>query len=532
MKPPCDEIAMQSRDGTASCQGKQAMWVLAATILGSSMAFIDGTVVNVALPALQKSFGASVLGVQWVVEAYALALAALILVGGSMGDLFGRRRMFVLGVGLFAVASAYCGLATSLGHLIAARAVQGIGAAFLVPESLAIISACFDENERGKAIGTWSGSTAITTAIGPVLGGWLIEHLSWRWVFFLNLPLAVGVIAISLWRVPESRSQLAGRIDWLGASVATFSLTALSFGMIESSRLGWRHPLVLATLVAGIVGLLAFLLVESRVNSPMVPLPLFRSRAFSGANLLTLFLYSALSIFFFVFPLDLIQVQGYSATKAGAAVLPFILLMFFLSRWSGGLVSRYGARAPLMIGPAITGLGFFLFSIPSVGGSYWTTFFGPVITLGLGMAVSVAPLTTTVMGAVEQDRVGTASGINNAVSRVAGVLAVAGLGAAMVVSFASHLNRHLGNIALPNEVRAGLQSNEIKMAALTPPDTIEPQAAAAIREAVAASFIGSFRLMMWICAALAFMSAVVAWWMVPGATGAQLVKPLPQSSGG
>jgi len=506
------------------------MWVLAATILGSSMAFIDSTVVNVALPALQKSFGASVLGVQWVIEAYGLTLSALILVGGSMGDMFGRRRMFILGVVIFAAASTYCGLAPSIGHLIAARAVQGIGAAFLVPESLALISACFEERERGQAIGTWSGSTAITTAIGPVLGGWLIEHLSWRWVFFINVPLAIAVIAISLWQVPESRSSSQGRIDWLGALVATLSLTGLTFGMIESSRLGWTQPLVLTTSVAGILGLFAFLLVESRVDSPMVPLSLFHSRSFCGANLLTLFLYSALSIFFFVFPLNLIQVQGYSATKTGAALLPFILLMFLLSRWSGGLVARYGARKPLIIGPAITALGFLVFAIPSVGGSYWNTFFPAVLVLGLGMAVSVAPLTTTVMTAVDQDRVGTASGINNAVSRVAGVLAVAGLGAAMVIAFGNHLNRRLSELALPNDVRAELQSNEIKMAALTPPNSVGAQTAAAIREAIISSFVGSFRLMMGICSGLALISAVVAWSMVPET--AQVENPLPQSISG
>lgn len=519
MRPPCEEAVIDARGGTSPCEGKQAMWVLAATILGSSMAFIDGTVVNVALPALQKSFGASVLGVQWVVEAYGLTLSALILVGGSMGDLFGRRRMFVLGVGIFAAASAYCGLATSIGHLIAARAVQGIGAAFLVPESLAIISACFGESERGRAIGTWSGATAITTALGPVLGGWLIEHLSWRWVFFINVPLAIAVVVISLWRVPESRSSRQGGIDWLGTAVATFSLSALTFGMIESSRLGWKHPLVLATLVAGVAGLAVFLLVESRAASPMVPLPLFRSRAFSGANLLTLFLYSAIGIFFFVFPLDLIQVQEYSSTATGAALLPIILLMFSLSRWSGGLVARYGARLPLIVGPTIAALGFFLFSVPSVGGSYWSMFFPALITLGLGMAVSIAPLTTTVMGAVDQDRAGTASGINNAVARVAGVLAVAGLGAAMVVSFGNHLNRRLDKVAMPNEVRTDLQSNEIRMAALTPPSSVNAQTAADIRQAIVASFVSSFRLMMWICSALALVSAAVAWRMVPHATG-------------
>ena len=517
MKSPCDEAVIDSQNGTSPCGAAKAPWVLAATILGSSMAFIDGTVVNVALPALQKAFGASIPQVQWVIESYGLTLAALILVGGSMGDMLGRRRMFILGVGFFAAASAYCGLSPSIGHLIAARAVQGVGAAFLVPESLALISASFDENKRGMAIGTWSGSTAITTAIGPVLGGWLIQHLSWRWVFFLNLPLALAVIVISLWHVPESRSSRRGRIDWRGACAATFGLTGLTFGLIESSRRGWTHPVVLATLIAGIVGLLIFLLLEDKEESPMVPLTLFHSRAFSGANLLTLFLYSALSIFFFAFPLNMIQVQGYSATAAGASALPFILLMFALSRWSGGLVARYGARIPLMIGPSITALGFFLFSIPSVGGSYWGTFFVPMIVLGLGMAVSVAPLTTTVMGSVDQDRAGTASGINNAVSRVAGVLAVAGLGAAMVASFGNHLNRRMDNLGLPNDVRSELQSNEIKMAALTAPSSVGTQTAAAIREAIVTSFVSSYRMMMWICSALALISAAIAWKMIPGA---------------
>jgi EmrB/QacA subfamily drug resistance transporter len=515
MKPPCDEAVIDSKDATSSgCSGREA-WVLAATILGSSMAFIDGTVVNVALPALQKSFGASVLGVQWVVESYGLTLAALILVGGSMGDMSGRRRMFLLGVALFAAASAYCGFAPNIGHLIAGRAIQGVGAAFLVPGSLALISASFDKSQRGMAIGTWSGATAITTAIGPVLGGWVIEHLSWRWVFLLNLPLAAAVIVISMSCVPESRSGLRGRIDWLGAFAATFSLTALTFGFIESSRLGWKHSLVLATLIAGVAGLLAFFYIEDKEESPMVPLTLFRSQAFSGANLLTLFLYSALSIFFFVFPMNLIQVQGYSATAAGAAVLPFILLMFLLSRWSGGLVAHYGGRLPLIVGPMITALGFFLFSVPSVGGSYWTTFFPALVTLGLGMAVSVAPLTTVVMGSVDQDRVGTASGINNAVSRVAGVLAVAGLGAMMLAAFSSLLNGRLDAIGLPKDVRSELQSNEIKMAALAPPDSTAPQVAAQIRESIQDSFVFGFRLTMWICSALALLSTATSWRMIP-----------------
>jgi EmrB/QacA subfamily drug resistance transporter len=517
MRPPCDEAVIRSQIATAPCRKKTGVWVLAATILASSMAFIDSTVVNVALPALQNSFGASVVGVQWVVESYGLTLAALILVGGSMGDLFGRRRMFLVGVAIFAIASMACGLAASLGQLIVFRGIQGIGAAFMIPGSLALISASFEENERGRAIGTWSGSTAITTAIGPVLGGWLIEHLSWRWAFLINLPMATAATAIALWHVSESRSkQQQRKIDWWGTLAGTLGLTGLVFGFLESTSLGWKDPLVAGSLVAGVTCLAVFPFIESRVASPIVPLSLFRSRAFSGANLLTLLLYAAVGFFFFVLPLDLIQVRGYSATAAGAAVLPLILLMFLLSRWSGGLVDRYGARLPLMIGPFIAAVGFFLFSVPLTGRSYWSTFFPAIVVLGLGMAVSVAPLTTVVMKAVDQDRVGTASGVNNAVARVASLLAIAVLGSVLVLAFSNQLNRRLANIAMPADVRAALRSNEIKLAALKVPNAIEPAKAAAINSSILTSFVFSFRLMMWICTALALASAAVAWRTIPG----------------
>src|SRR5271163_4125997 len=375
MKPPCDEGVVRSLHSEAPCAAQARHWILAATILGSSMAYIDGTVVNVALPALQSSLHVTVVGVQWVVESYGLVLGALILVGGSLGDMFGRRSMFLVGVGIFAAASIACGFASSIQQLIVARSVQGLGAAFLVPGSLSIISASFDEKTRGQAIGTWSGFTAITTAMGPVLGGWLIEHASWRWVFFINVPLAVAVIIISLWRVPESRELRAEHVDWLGALVATVGLGGVVYGFIESTTLGWDQPLVYGSLILGFGCLIAFAFVEAKVNSPMVPLALFASLAFSGANLLTLFLYAALGIFFFLFPMDLIQVQGYSTTATGAAALPLILLLFLLSRWSGGLVTRYGSKAPLIVGPLIAAIGFVLCAVPAAGAGYWLGFF-------------------------------------------------------------------------------------------------------------------------------------------------------------
>lgn len=463
-------------------------WTLIAAILGSSIAFIDGTVVNVALPALQASLNATAPQVQWVVEAYALLLASLILVGGSLGDIFGRRRVFTLGVTLFAVASAWCGLAPTIAHLIAARALQGIGGAMLVPGSLALISANYPEAERGRAIGTWSGFSAMTAAIGPVLGGALVQHGGWRWVFFLNLPLSAAVVAICYAKVPESRNESATRhVDLLGALLATAGLGALVFGLIERTP-PWS--------LAGLLILAVFLWTEARTAAPMLPLALFRNRNFAGANLLTLFLYTGLGGVLFFFPLNLIQVQGYSPTQAGAALLPLILLLFVLSRWAGGLVARYGSRLPLIAGPLIAAGGFALFAIPGAkAGSYWTTYFPAAVVLGVGMSITVAPLTTTVMSAVDAQRSGIASGINNAVSRVASLLAIAILGAVLFSAFNHSLDT--------GPARALPATERIKLAAASTSD-------AQTRQAVQDAFIAGYRQVIWIAASLALASAATA----------------------
>jgi EmrB/QacA subfamily drug resistance transporter len=527
MKQPCDEGLIRAGALGAPCAEKSRPWVLAATILGSGMAFIDSTVVNVALPALQSNLHANVVDVQWVIESYGLFLSALILVGGALGDSLGRRAMFLWGVVGFAVASAGCGFSSGIKSLLIWRCVQGVAAAFLVPGSLAIISSSFDEKSRGKAIGTWAGFTTITTALGPVLGGLLIDHASWHWVFFINIPLAALVLVVSLWRVPESRSPNPGSIDWLGASIVTIGLAALVYGFLESPVLGWADLRVIGSLIVGLGSMTAFVFVEKSVRSPMVPLKLFRSASFSGANLLTLFLYAAVGIFFFVVPLNFIQIQKYSATATGAAALPMILLMFLLSRWSGGLITRYGPKIPLIVGPLIATAGFLLFTVPDVGARYWVALFPAFMVLGLGMAITVAPLTTVVMNSVEQERVGAASGINNAVARVAGVLAVAVLGAIMAAAFAHSLRQSLAALDLNADTVQQLESNAAKLGSLDAPPNADPQSAATIRSAISKAFVFGFRLIMLFCACLALASAFVAWRKIP----TQIAARAPDFSG-
>jgi EmrB/QacA subfamily drug resistance transporter len=532
VRSPCDDGVIQAgtvapaqeqpgpaRTEASASRQHAGTWVLVATILGSSMAFIDGTVVNVALPVLQTNLHATATDVQWVVEAYSLFLSALILVGGSLGDHYGRRRIYALGVLLFTLASVFCGLAPNVDLLIIARALQGIGGALLVPGSLAIISAAFDNRQRGRAIGTWSGFTAITSAAGPVLGGLLVQYGSWRWVFFINVPMAVIVLAVLFWRVPESRNETLGehaRLDWLGAFLATLGLGGLVFGLIESSNLGFGDALVLLSLAIGVGALIAFVLVEAHSRSPMLPLSLFRSRTFSGANVLTFFLYAALGAALFFLPFNLIRVQGYSPTEAGAANLPLILLMFFLSRWSGGLVARYGAKRPLIVGPLIAALGFALFAVPGVGGSYWTTFFPAAFVLGVGMAVSVAPLTTAVMSAVDTQFAGTASGVNNAVSRTAGLIAIAAFGIVVLGIFGSSLAGRLSTIKAPTEVRQAIMSQQNKLVDIAIPGGLDASTHVAVQAAVSEAFVASFRAVMLISALLAVLSSVSSLLLIEG----------------
>lgn len=494
-------------------------WVLLATILASSMAFIDSTALDVASLALQRDLGITGAELLWIINAYTLFLSALILTGGSLGDLYGRKRVFMIGIGLFTAASAACGLAGSAGMLIVARAAQGIGGALMVPGSLAILSASFPPEKRGRAIGTWSTFTTLTTLLGPVLGGWLAGLDLWRVVFFINLPLAVIALA-ALTRVPESRDSSAGRkIDLPGALLVTLGLAGISYGFTELPAYGLSDPRIGLTLGGGLLALVAFVIVEARSPHPMVPLWLFRSRTFSGTNGLTLFLYAALSAVPFFFILNLQKVQGYEETAAGLAFLPFSVVLTLMSRWAGGLVDRVGARLPLIVGPAVAGLGFLLFALPGLTSGpqdYWTTYFPAVLVLGVGMGITVAPLTTAVMGSAPSEMSGTASGINNAVARTARVLAIAVLGAVALLSFGSGLEARTADLNLNEAAQAALRAEASRLADAAAPAGLPPEQTAAAEQVIDWSFVSTFRLIAVISAALAWMSALLAAVLVEG----------------
>jgi EmrB/QacA subfamily drug resistance transporter len=455
---PCAEGVIRSTSLAVNRSTDAKRWVLVASILASSVANIDESIVNIALPAIETDLRTSAIVIQWIVNAYMLSLSALLLVGGATGDQFGRRRFFIVGISIFAAASLWCGLAPNLTQLILARAVQGVGAAVLLPCSLALIGATFDETERGRAIGTWAAFSAVATAIAPLLGGWVVDHFSWRWIFLLNPLIALPTIWIAYYHVPESRDPDAKPgIDWRGAILLLLGLGGLAYGFIASPISGWRDPVVLVSITGGLALLVGFVYAEHRSRTPILPLSLFQSRTFSAVNLLTLLLYGALNGVFFFLPFALIQVHGYPATLAGAAFLPFTIIMAALSRWAGGLLDRFGARLPLMIGPAIAALGMGVIGLTVANGSY-SEFLVSIAILGFGMVVTAAPLTAAVIDAAPAHETGVASGVSDTVASVAGLLTIAILSAVALSILDHELSRNLQNSALSEGVKHAIQA--------------------------------------------------------------------------
>lgn len=514
---------------------EREIWVIAAAILPSSIAFIDTSALNVVLPILQSELAMSGAELLWVVNAYALFLSALILVGGSLGDHWGRKRVFMAGIALFIAASALCGVATSGGMLIAFRALQGIGSALMIPGSLAILTANIAPQRRGAAIGTWATFSALTTLFGAPLGGILASGGLWRLVFFINIPLGLLALWLLAQHVPESRDEHAPRqLDFAGALLITLALGGLTYGFTQLPELGIADVGVLLGLVGGALCAVLFVIVEVRSRHPMVPFRLFKSRTFSGTNLLTFFLYGTLGAFSFFLPLNLVQIQGYAPEAAGFAFLPFGITLAVLGRVSGNWVDRFGARRLLVIGPALTGIGYVLFALNGItGGSdaYWTTYFPAIVVMGIGMGITVAPLTTTVMSSAPAGSSGTASGINNAVSRVAGVLAVAIFGAVGLGLFAGALDTRAVDLGASDAARAALSVEASKLAdADLPPlllDELGAEQAAAAQTLIAESFVTVFQLLMWALAVLAWISALMAFLLVEDTRGATLKVAAP-----
>jgi EmrB/QacA subfamily drug resistance transporter len=488
--------------------------VLFATILASSMAFIDGSALNVALPAVQASLRASGAQLLWVVNAYLLMLAALIAVGGALGDKLGRKRVFMAGISLFVVASVGCGAAPTIELLIGARLVEGVGGALMIPGSLAIITAYFGPGARGRAIGTWSAVTTLVTVVGPVLGGLLSSAGLWRGVFLINLPLGLLALVILQLEVPESHDDTsAGPIDYAGAGLQAVGLAGLTYGFIAAADLGFANPLVAVALAGGLAALAAFVVVEARSPRPIVPLQLFKSRTFSGTNLLTLFLYGALNVSMFFLSLNLVQIQGYSLALAGIAFTPFALILMGLSRWAGGLADKYGPRRLLIGGPLLVGAGLLWMAFLGVTAGpsqYWVTFFPAIILLGAGMGLTVAPLSTAVMNSAATHLAGAASGVNNAVARTAGVLAIAVMGGAALLVFARGLDVRTADLGLAPAARAALQSEAGRLGAAAVPPQVPADGVQAVAAAIQWAFVDANRVIMLACTALAWLGAAVA----------------------
>jgi len=512
-------------------------WVLASTILPSAMAFIDSTALNVVLPSLQKNLHATAADLFWILNAYLLMLAALILVGGSLGDRLGRKRIFMIGIFVFICASAACGLAPGTGMLIAFRVVQGIGGALMIPGSLSLLSSSIDEKQRGKAIGTWSAITTIVTIGGPVLGGALADAGLWRYIFFINVP--IGIVALYvLWRhVAEvGRVEAGGRgrpggrkraeagreeadettaLDLPGVLAIALGLAALTFGFLRMPSAGFRDWTVSGSIALGVVLLFVFIAIEHRSLHPMMPLQLFTNPIFSGVNLLTFFLYAGLSSSMLFLSLNLVQAQGYSQLQSGLTFLPFTLLMISIARPAGALADKWGPRPFLILGPTLAGCGMLLLSfvgLTSGPAAYWTTFLPGVLVLGLGMSITVAPLTTTVMNAVSDQYSGVASGINNALTRVANVFANAIFGALAVLLFTNALHRRIDALPIQPEVRQTVMAQAGDLGNAHVPAAVTNKAAVAA--AYRSGFIRVFQQIMRLSACLAFAGAVMGLFFV------------------
>lgn len=504
---------------TVALKSPEGKWIMVSAILASSMAFIDSTALNVVLPSLQKSLNASGADLFWILNAYLLMLASLILIGGSLGDKLGRKRVFMTGILIFIAGSTACGLAPSVIYLIIFRIFQGVGGAMMIPGSLSLISSSINEKERGKAIGTWSAFTTVVTIGGPILGGALADAGLWRYIFFINVPIGIIALLILWFKVNEISGKDADKgIDYTGAVLIAFGLALLTFGFLRMPAVGFS-PQVYISLAAGVLLLFAFLIVESKSPHPIMPLHLFSNTTFSGTNLLTFFLYAGLGAGMLFLSLDLVQVQGYSQFQSGLTFFPFTILMICFARLAGSLADKIGAKLFLIAGPATAGVGLLILSFvkqTSGPGDYWTTFFPGILFLGLGMSFTVAPLTATVMGSVSDQFSGTASGVNNAMTRISGVFANAIFGALAVLFFTGALQQQLHHIHLDPKQQQEVMAQAADLGNAKVPATIEKPITQQVESAYHQGFIHAYASITRLSAGLAFLGALMAAMFIKG----------------
>jgi len=492
---------------TTTWEGK---FILLATILASGMAFLDGSVVGIAIPTIQAKFHATITGIQWVVNAYALMLCALILISGALGDRFGRKKIFIYGIALFIFSSFLCSVSNSIAQLAIFRGLQGIGGAMMVPGSLSIINVSFNEKVRGRAIGLWSGFAGGVSALGPFLGGALVQFFGWPSIFYINIPLGLVALFLAFRYIPESRNAESSKIDIIGAILIFISLLGISYGLISVSDLGWSNPLILSSLSTGILTFILFIIAETKIKQPLVPFTIFKSSLVTGANLATLFLYFALSGVIFFLVLNFQQIQHYSPILAGLGMLPTILLITFLSGRGGTIADKFGPRLPMIIGPLIVSLGMFLLVLPGKNANYFLQFLPGLILFGLGMSLVIAPLTKSALS-VESKYSGSASGVNNAVARVAGLLAVALLGIVVLSFFKFQINNKISTSNLSSDQKQQILTQENKLGGIQIPKNFSSTSLVIAQNSIDDSFIFGFRWAMGINAFLAFLSACIAY---------------------
>ena len=488
---------------------KQEILLLSGTIVASGMAFLDGSVVSVALPSIQNDFHATFSSVLWISNAFLLVLASLLLIAGSLSDRFGRKKVFSAGIVIFTAASLLCALSRSVLHLELSRALQGLGAALMVPNSLALINVNIPGERRGRAIGLWSGFAGGIGAAGPLVGGFLTQHFSWHAIFYINLPLGVAAFVLALLFIPESKNENAKTLDWWGGLLILLGLFGISFSLMSAPDTGWQNFKIWGTFAGGIVALIIFYFVEKKVKAPLVPLEMFRSKLVTGANLVTLLLYFALSGVSFFLTLNMQQVQGLSPTLAGLASLPSVLLITVLSGYGGSISDRIGPRLPMIIGPIVVAAGMVLLFFPGTHANYFTGFLPGLILFGLGMSAVIAPLTNSALSVPGQYS-GAASGVNNEVARTAGLLAIAILGAVSAPIFAKALQQNMAQVSLAQNQKQEILSQSNKMADIHMPQDVQGAGADAAKEAVKQSFVRAFRAVAIITALLALLSSAIA----------------------